>query len=86
MDSSGFAASLPNTDSPELAQEIFILEPEALKNFAKEHSPKWIVNCSAYTAVDKAEEDIDAAYAINRQGVANIAHILTTNHKVSLEE
>lgn len=33
----------------------------------------WIINCSAYTAVDKAEEDEDSAYAINSLGVSNIA-------------
>ncbi len=54
-------------------REVSILEPAELKEFAKKHNPAAIINCSAYTAVDKAEEDQDAAYAINRNGVANIA-------------
>ena len=32
-----------------------------------------IVNCAAYTAVDKAEDDVAAAFAINETGVANLA-------------
>ena len=32
-----------------------------------------IVNCAAYTAVDKAEEEYDTAFAINATAVANLA-------------
>ena len=32
-----------------------------------------VVNVAAYTAVDKAEGDVDAAFAVNRDGVANLA-------------
>lgn len=35
--------------------------------------PNVIINASAYTAVDKAESDVDAAYAINTDAVSNIA-------------
>lgn len=35
--------------------------------------PDWIVNAAAYTAVDQAEKDADAAYAVNRDGVACLA-------------
>lgn len=53
--------------------EVSILEPDLLKEYALQHNPSWIINCSAYTAVDKAEEDTETAYAVNRQGAANIA-------------
>ena len=53
--------------------DVSILDPQALKNFAEKHNPSWIVNCAAYTAVDRAESDVDAAFAINRDGTANIA-------------
>jgi len=36
---------------------------------------KWIVNCAAYTAVDKAEDDIETCRSLNVQGAANIAAI-----------
>lgn len=35
----------------------------------------WIINCAAYTNVDKAEEDIENAEKINEQGSLNIARI-----------
>ncbi len=55
--------------------EVSILESETLKRYAETHSPSLIVNCSAYTAVDKAEEDNEFAYKLNRDGVANIAAV-----------
>ncbi|MBI5885207.1 MAG: dTDP-4-dehydrorhamnose reductase [Deltaproteobacteria bacterium] len=35
--------------------------------------PFVIINCAAYTQVDKAETERDAAYAVNRDGAANLA-------------
>ncbi len=36
-------------------------------------TPDIIINAAAYTAVDKAEEDEARAFAVNRDGVANLA-------------
>ena len=54
-------------------REVSILDPAALKAFALRYKPSWIVNCSAYTAVDKAEEEISSAFALNRDGPCHIA-------------
>lgn len=35
--------------------------------------PQLLINAAAYTAVDKAESDIERAYAVNRDGVAHLA-------------
>lgn len=35
--------------------------------------PEVIINCAAYTAVDRAEKEMDAALAVNRDGPANLA-------------
>ena len=35
----------------------------------------WIVNCSAYTAVEKAESEKEAAYALNVDAAKNIARV-----------
>lgn len=37
--------------------------------------PGAVINCAAYTAVDKAENDAAAAYQVNRDGAAQIAKI-----------
>lgn len=37
------------------------------------HSPKAVINAAAYTAVDKAESEPDAAFAANRDGPAVLA-------------
>lgn len=36
-------------------------------------SPTCVINAAAYTAVDKAESDPEAAYAVNRDGARNLA-------------
>lgn len=37
------------------------------------HEPDVVVNASAYTAVDRAEQDRDAAFALNAEGPRNLA-------------
>jgi len=60
-------------------REVDITGIEALKaavaKLAEEQPVKWIINCAAYTAVDKAEDDIEACRRLNTQGAANIAAI-----------
>lgn len=42
--------------------------------------PEAVINCAAYTAVDKAEDDIQAAMSVNAYGAANIAKICGELH------
>ena len=37
----------------------------ALSRFFEQFRPQWVVNCAAYTAVDRAESEVDAAYRVN---------------------
>lgn len=62
---------------PYLASDIDvdITDYEALRAFAGRHRIRWIINCSAYTAVDLAEDEGDRAFRINADGVLNIARI-----------
>ena len=55
--------------------EVDITSSEAIHAFLEKQKDQidWIINCSAYTAVDKAEEEEEKAYAINAAGVGNIA-------------
>lgn len=46
-----------------------------LKKYVIEFNPKFIVNAAAYTAVEKAENDIESAMKINGYSVGNIAKL-----------
>ena len=54
---------------------VSILDYAALEGFASGKDISCIVNCAAYTAVDKAESDADFARALNCDGVRNIARL-----------
>lgn len=59
---------------PLLWPGIDITKPESVRSVFAEHSkPGLVINCSAYTAVDKAESEPDVAFAVNRDGVARIS-------------
>ena len=53
--------------------ELDITNKEAVKKFVKENNPEYIINCAAFTAVDKAEECFDLAEKINGDGPTNLA-------------
>ena len=55
--------------------DVDITDVNALRNFAKAWSVSWIINCAAYTAVDKAESDVELAKKLNEDGPANIAKV-----------
>jgi dTDP-4-dehydrorhamnose reductase len=42
-------------------------------SLCREHNIEVIINCAAYTAVDKAESDPEAAFKVNRDGAAVLA-------------
>jgi dTDP-4-dehydrorhamnose reductase len=46
--------------------ELDLTHEKAVVNFFETNKPDLIVNCAAYTAVDKAEEESDKAFLINR--------------------
>ena len=52
-----------------------ITNAAALEAFVKSNAINAIINCAAYTAVDKAESDEANANAINHLAVKNLAHI-----------
>ena len=61
-------------------REVSILDPEALASFANEAQREGrrlsaIVNCAAYTAVDKAEDEPERAHALNAVGPEHIARL-----------
>ncbi|MBA3025016.1 MAG: dTDP-4-dehydrorhamnose reductase [Sulfurimonas sp.] len=52
-----------------------ITDVNAIKTFAEKNAINAIVNCGAYTAVDKAETDEVNANAVNHLAVSNLAQI-----------
>ena len=48
--------------------KLDITDPQAVLALVNEYHPNVIINAAAHTAVDKAETEIDASYAINRDG------------------
>ncbi len=56
-----------------------ITDISQVRNRVREIQPAYFINAAAYTAVDDAENNIELAYAINEQGVSNIAQICEEN-------
>ncbi|EHQ25826.1 dTDP-4-dehydrorhamnose reductase [Mucilaginibacter paludis] len=56
-------------------EESNILDVNALTKAFATYNPNYCINCAAYTAVDKAEGDLDTARKVNRDGVENIAKL-----------
>ena len=54
-------------------ENLDITDLNAVQRFVKENNIETIVNCAAYTAVDKAEEEPALAEKINVLGPANLA-------------
>ena len=52
-----------------------ITQPENMLNSLKKLYPDIIINCAAYTAVDRAESEPAKAVAVNRDGAANLAKV-----------
>lgn len=55
--------------------EANILDSDALEILFAAHQPEYAVNCAAYTAVDKAEDDSETALKVNKTGVENLARL-----------
>lgn len=53
--------------------ELDIRSMDQVRDQIVRHKPDVVINCAAYTAVDKAETDSATAYAVNEVGVRNLA-------------
>ena len=50
-----------------------ILDVEGLRTLFQRVQPQYVINCAAYTAVDKAEDDSELSEKVNVTGVKNLA-------------
>lgn len=53
--------------------ELDITNPTAVEDYIAANAITYVVNCAAYTAVDKAEDDSEKCFLINRDAVRNLA-------------
>jgi dTDP-4-dehydrorhamnose reductase len=58
-------------------EDLDIADGPATKETVERLRPNLILNAAAYTAVDRAETEIDLAFAANRDGPANLARAAT---------
>ena len=63
--------------------ELDITNIDEIEEFVQSHSISHIINCGAYTAVDKAEDEIELANKINHLGVKYLAQI-SQKYNISL--
>lgn len=56
-------------------ETLDITDRTQVEQMLRKHQPDIVINCAAYTAVDKCEEDVDKAYRINAMGVGNLATV-----------
>ncbi|RYF10343.1 MAG: dTDP-4-dehydrorhamnose reductase, partial [Flavobacteriales bacterium] len=61
-------------------QEANILNVKLLTELFLKEQPNYVINCAAYTAVDKAEDDVELAKAINETGAENLAEVCKNNN------
>ncbi len=59
--------------------ELDLVSREAVHQMVGRERYSAVVNAAAYTAVDKAESDVDTAFAVNRDGVAHLADACREN-------
>ena len=52
---------------------IDLADPDSVRGAIAAHRPDIVINAAAYTAVDRAESEADAAFALNRDGPAAAA-------------
>ncbi len=53
--------------------EIDICNSESIDRILQKYKPQWVINCAAYTNVDKAETSEAEAHAVNCEGAVNLA-------------
>ena len=56
-------------------EELPLQETNTIIHFFETYRPAYCINCAAYTAVDKAETEVDRAFLINGESVGNLASV-----------
>jgi len=59
-------------------EELDILDLVSLNLYVKETNPDYVINCAAYTLVDKAETDREKAFLLNAEAANNL--LIASHH------
>lgn len=62
--------------------ELDLTDINDIERFFDKKDISYCINCAAYTAVDKAETEIENAFAVNVTAVRNLAEVCAINHIV----
>lgn len=57
------------------SKEFDLTCPEAVRAYIKDYAPDAVIHCAAWTAVDKAEDEIEKVRAVNADGPRSIAAV-----------
>lgn len=60
------------------SRDADLRDADRVRDVVQETCPEWVVLAAAYTDVDKCESNREAAFAVNRDGAANVAAAATT--------
>ena len=70
------AASYPDMNFIFLdRKEASIEDPVAMEQAMQRYSPEYLINCAAYTAVDRAEQERETAFQVNGKAVGILAEL-----------
>lgn len=64
------------------SKELDITSPEAIEKAFSYSQYDYLINCAAYTAVDKAEEEEEKAFLVNATGVKYLAEACEKNDTI----
>ena len=60
--------------------DLDITDAAKVNSFFNTHTIDFCINCAAYTAVDKAEKNVEAARTLNVDAVQNLAEVCANNN------
>ena len=60
--------------------DVDVTDLHALRGFLDHREPNWIINATAYTAVDRAETEVAQAYNVNEHAVRVLAEYCVANN------
>ena len=75
------SSSFPQFDFIFLSKEdLPIHHFEMVRHYFNTYQPQYLINCAAYTAVDRAEQEKDRAFHINGEAVGVLAAVCKEHH------